>query len=102
METQGMELLAITQVKLDSQAKTVLIAFRQYACRLPGLRLCCYMSGKFDFLLHIAVTDMAAFEGLLTEQLGSFPGIGRVETGFVLQSFPVPEDRTGGVYYLMN
>jgi len=82
-----MELLAITQVKLDSQAKTVLTAFREHACRLPGLRLCCYMTGKFDFLLHIAVSDMAAFEGLLTEQLGAFPGIGHVETSFVLHSW---------------
>ena len=89
MKKQTGELLAITQVKLDSQAKTVLVAFRRHACRLPGLRLCCYVSGKFDFLLHIAVPDMAAFEGLLTEQLGAFPGIGYVETGFVLHSFPV-------------
>ena len=84
-----MGMLVITQVKLENQSKTALLAFEDHARHLPGIRLCLYMSGKFDFLLYIMVSDMAAFEGLLTEQLGAFPGIGRVETSFVLHSFPV-------------
>lgn len=47
---------------------------------MPQVRACYHLTGRFDYLLHVAARDLDHLGRLIKERIASIPGIGRVET----------------------
>lgn len=84
-EILDMQTMAIVQVSLSSQSETSLRAFENAIARTRAVLSCDLMSGSVDYLLRIAVKDIAAYESLHREVLAMLPGVARIESSFVLR-----------------
>ena len=60
-------------------------AFEQAACAMPAVQLCVHLSGKWDFILHIAVRNQQDYYDWLMQELFNLPNIEQVESSFALK-----------------
>lgn len=82
----GKELIAYCQVTLVKQQKKMADNFKREILLLPDIMECHQVSGNFDYLLKVAVDDIAEFHNLLNEKLSNINGIATIHTSFVLDS----------------
>ena len=82
----GKELIAYCQVTLVKQQKKMADNFKREILLLPDIMECHQVSGNFDYLLKVAVDDIAEFHDLLNEKLSNINGIATIHTSFVLDS----------------
>jgi Lrp/AsnC family transcriptional regulator, leucine-responsive regulatory protein len=76
---------AFVSVQLDSAAMDRLEPFEDAVRKLPEVIECYCLSGDWDYLLHVVVPDLDAFERFLRLHLARLPGIGRIHSGFALR-----------------
>jgi len=74
------------EVTLNSQGSAALDAFERAVAACPQVLECHLMSGDFDYLLRVAVADMADYERLHRQQLAAFPHVARVRTAFAMRA----------------
>ncbi len=74
------------EVTLNSQGNSALDAFERAVAACPAVLECHLMSGDFDYLLRVAVADMADYERLHRQQLAAFPHVARVRTAFAMRA----------------
>lgn len=74
------------EVTLDSQGSQALDAFERAVAACAQVLECHLMSGDFDYLLRVAVADMADYERLHRQQLAAFPHVARVRTAFAMRA----------------
>lgn len=74
------------EVTLNSQGSNALDAFERAVAACPAVLECHLMSGDFDYLLRVAVADMADYERLHRQQLAAFPHVARVRTAFAMRA----------------
>lgn len=74
------------EVRLNSQGSQALDAFERAVAACPAVLECHLMSGDFDYLLRVAVADMADYERLHRQQLAAFPHVARVRTAFAMRA----------------
>lgn len=74
------------EVTLNSQGSSALDAFERAVAACPAVLECHLMSGDFDYLLRVAVADMADYERLHRQQLAAFPHVARVRTAFAMRA----------------
>jgi Lrp/AsnC family leucine-responsive transcriptional regulator len=77
-------LIAYTQVQVKPHAEENLIAFLDEVIKLDEVLECSHLTGKFDFLLKIAVKDMDEYNRLLRNKLARLPKVDNMESLFVL------------------
>ncbi|SIQ26288.1 Lrp/AsnC family transcriptional regulator [Maribacter ulvicola] len=82
----GKELIAYCQVTLSEQQKKIADSFKKEILLLPDIMECHQVSGNFDYLLKIAVDDIAGFHKFLNEKLSIIGGISTIHSSFVLDS----------------
>ncbi|MBK6513355.1 MAG: Lrp/AsnC family transcriptional regulator [Polyangiaceae bacterium] len=82
----GRAVLAFIHVTLRSHGVPVHQRFLELVARLPEVLECHHIAGEEDFLLKIAVRDIAEVETFLLRRLGATDVIGRVKTTFVLST----------------
>jgi Lrp/AsnC family leucine-responsive transcriptional regulator len=80
----GRGLLAYTQVQIKPHSQENLAAFRDEAVKLNEVMECSHLTGKFDFLLKIAVHDMDEYNDLLMNKLAKLPKVDNMESLFVM------------------
>ena len=51
---------------------------------IPHVCACYHLTGRFDYMLHIAARDLDHLGELIKERIATIPGIGRMETFLVL------------------
>lgn len=73
------------QVRLDLQVGRRFDTFEQHIRRLPEVLECYLMAGEADYLLRVAVRDVAAYERFLRTQLSRIEGIVSTNSSFVLK-----------------
>jgi DNA-binding Lrp family transcriptional regulator len=73
------------QVRLDLQVARRFDTFEQHIKRLPEVLECYLMAGEADYLLRVAVRDVAAYEHFLRTQLSRIEGIVSTNSSFVLK-----------------
>lgn len=73
------------QVRLDLQVGRRFDTFEQNITRLPEVLECYLMAGEADYLLRVAVRDVAAYERFLRTQLSRIEGIVSTNSSFVLK-----------------
>ena len=63
------------------------LAAFEYAVRhIPEVMECYLMSGEFDYLIRVVVSDMADFERIHKESLTRLPGVSRVNSSFGIRT----------------
>jgi|SRR6185503_16299800 len=93
----GLSLIAYTQVQIKPHSQENLQAFRDEVVKLPEVVECSHLTGKFDFLLKIAVKGMDEYNHLLMEKLARLPKVDNMESLFVMSQakygchFPIPQ-----------
>ncbi|SFR64012.1 Lrp/AsnC family transcriptional regulator [Maribacter stanieri] len=82
----GKELIAYCHVTLSKQQKKLADSFKKEILLLPDIMECHQVSGNFDYLLKIAVDDIAGFHEFINEKLSIINGISTIHSSFVLNS----------------
>ena len=82
----GKEIIAYCQVTLSKQQKKLADNFKNEILLLPDIMECHQVSGNFDYLLKIAVDDIAGFHEFINEKLSIIDGISTIHSAFVLNS----------------
>ena len=57
--------------------------FEEGVLQIPHLKACYHITGRFDYLLHVAVRDLNHLGKLVKEWISSITGVGKVETFLV-------------------
>jgi Lrp/AsnC family leucine-responsive transcriptional regulator len=83
-EKLGFSLTVMAQISLSLHQETPIDQFVEAVQAITEIQECYHVSGEFDFLLKVVVTDMPAYEKLIREKLSRIPGVGRIQSCFVL------------------
>jgi Lrp/AsnC family transcriptional regulator, leucine-responsive regulatory protein len=73
------------QVRLDLQVGRRFDTFEQHVRRLPEVLECYLMAGEADYLLRVAVRDVAGYERFLRTRLCRIEGVVSTNSSFVLK-----------------
>jgi DNA-binding Lrp family transcriptional regulator len=81
----GLGLNVFISISLTTQSKQSLADFEQRIAEHDEVMECYLMTGDSDYLIRIAVADMAALEKFILEQLTPIPGIEKIRSSFALK-----------------
>jgi DNA-binding Lrp family transcriptional regulator len=81
----GLGLNVFISISLTTQSKQSLADFEQRIAEHDAVMECYLMTGDSDYLIRIAVADMAALEKFILEQLTPIPGIEKIRSSFALK-----------------
>ena len=73
-------------IALRREEQSELAAFEQAVQRIPEIMECYLMTGEFDYLLRLVVSDMADFERLHNDALTRLPGVSRVNSSIAIRT----------------
>lgn len=73
-------------IGLHREEERELAAFEEAVRSIPEVMECYLMTGEFDYLLRVAVADMADFERLHRDALTRLPGVARVNSSVAIRT----------------
>jgi len=73
-------------IALHREEQSELAAFEDAVQSLPEVMECYLMTGEFDYLLRVVVSDMADFERVHNESLTRLPGVARVNSSVAIRT----------------
>jgi Lrp/AsnC family leucine-responsive transcriptional regulator len=74
------------QIGLHREVESDLSAFEDAVREIPEVMECYLMSGEFDYLIRVVVSDMADFERIHKTTLTRLPGVARVNSSFAIRT----------------
>ena len=80
----GFGLIGYVQAKLAEHTEESLSNFMTDAVKLEEVKECYHMSGAYDFLMRIAISDMDEYSQILLKKLAKLPGKPHFESFFVM------------------
>ena len=81
----GIGLNVFISISLTSQSKAALAEFEKRIAEQDEVMECYLMSGDSDYLIRVAITDIAALEKFILEQLTPITGIEKIRSSFALK-----------------
>ncbi len=81
----GLDLNVFINISLKEQSKQALAAFEERIAEHEEVMECYLMTGDSDYLIRVAVDDIAALERFILDQLTPIPGIEKIRTSFTLK-----------------
>lgn len=91
----GRPLQAIIAVRMRAHVKEQVQAFRAQVPALAGVLALFHVSGKDDYLLHVAVADADALLAFVVDHLTGHPAVGHTETSLVFEHLAGRADLLG-------
>ena len=73
-------------IGLHREEQSELAAFAEAVPAIPEVMECYLMTGEFDYLLRVVVSDMADFERLHKQALTRLPGVARVNSSVAIRT----------------
>ena len=73
-------------IGLHREEESELAAFEEAVQNIPEVMECYLMTGEFDYLLRVVVSDMADFERLHRDSLTRLPGVARVNSSVSIRT----------------
>ncbi len=73
-------------IGLHREEESELAAFEDAVKSIPEVMECYLMTGEFDYLLRVVVSDMADFERLHRDGLTRLPGVARVNSSVTIRT----------------
>ena len=99
----GLKIQAFISVTLSRHETEVIRKFEESIRKMPHIRACYHLTGRFDYLLHVFVADLDQLGKLVKERIAALPGFGKSETFLVFSEIksdnglPVSEDLLAGI-----
>ena len=81
----GLGVSVFVNVRLERQVEDALERFESAVLARPEVMECYLMTGDSDYLIRVAVADMAALEKFILDQLSPIPGIEKIRSSFALK-----------------
>jgi Lrp/AsnC family transcriptional regulator, leucine-responsive regulatory protein len=81
----GLGLNVFISISLKEQAKDSLAEFERRIAEHDEVMECYLMTGDSDYLIRVAVCDIAALERFILDQLTPIPGIEKIRSSFALK-----------------
>ena len=81
----GLHLNVFVSVSLKQQSRKALEAFEERISAREEVMECYLMTGESDYLLRVAVPDMAALERFILEQISPIPQVEKIRSSFALK-----------------
>ena len=85
-ESLGITGTVFIEVTLNSQNQEDLQAFENAVLSNVKIMECHLMSGDFDYLIRVPVTDLADYERLHRNVLSKLPSVSRIKSSFSLRA----------------
>ena len=82
----GLTGTVFVHIALRREEQSELAAFENAIQDIPEVMECYLMTGEFDYLLRVVVSDMADFERLHNESLTRLPGVSRVNSSVAIRT----------------
>lgn len=73
-------------IGLHREEESELAAFENAVRDIPEVMECFLMTGEFDYLLRVVVSDMADFERLHRDAITRLPGVARVNSSVAIRT----------------
>jgi Lrp/AsnC family leucine-responsive transcriptional regulator len=90
----GLGLTAFVGLKVDGHSREVSQQLERALTAIPAVVACYLVSGDDDFMIEVAVRDLADYERVLLDQILAIPAVRTAQTTFairtVLSRGPVP------------
>jgi len=92
----GLGLNVFVSISLKEQSRDALAEFERRVSEHEEVMECYLMTGDSDYLIRVAVADMAALERFILNQLTPIPGVEKIRSSFALKqvryktALPVP------------
>jgi DNA-binding Lrp family transcriptional regulator len=83
-EKLGFDLVTFVSLTLDKHHMDYVELFEKDIHALREVVACYHIAGRYDYLLKVVVEDMQAYQGFITQKLGTLPYIRRVQSSFVM------------------
>ena len=80
----GLGLNVFISISLKEQSKAALAEFEQRIAEHDEVMECYLMTGDSDYLMRVALPDIAALEKFILEQLTPIPGIEKIRSSYAL------------------
>ena len=84
----GLTSTVFVHIALRREEQSELAAFEEAVRDIPEIMECYLMTGEFDYLLRVLVSDMADFERLHNDALTRLPGVARVNSSVAIRTVP--------------
>jgi len=81
----GLGMTVFISISLKAQSRATLAEFEAHIARHNEIMECYLMTGDSDYLLRVVVSDMAALERFILEQLSPIPGVEKIRSSFALK-----------------
>jgi DNA-binding Lrp family transcriptional regulator len=72
-------------ITLEKQIEASLQTFERTVLERPEVLECYLMTGSFDYLLRVVVSDLAAYERFVLDHLTRIPGVASIKSSFALK-----------------
>jgi Lrp/AsnC family leucine-responsive transcriptional regulator len=83
-ESVGLGLTVFVDIKVEKHSRENATALQEAVAAMPEVVACHMVSGSADFIVEIVVSNLKAYERLLTEKLLTLPMIGDIRSNFAL------------------
>lgn len=81
----GLHLNVFISISLKQQTRAALEAFEQAICAHDEVMECYLMTGDADYLIRVAVPDMAALERFIIERISPLAQVEKIRSSFALK-----------------
>ena len=82
----GIPVNVFVSIMLQRQDQADLQSFEEAVQGVPEVIECYLMTGEFDYLVRVVVSDAADFERIHSQHLTRLPGVARVQSSFALRT----------------
>ncbi|MFZ1703188.1 MAG: Lrp/AsnC family transcriptional regulator [Saprospiraceae bacterium] len=80
----GLGMVVFCQISLEVHHKDVIELFEKQILLFEEVVACYHLAGIMDYLLHVMVKDMDAYQAFLKNKLASMDNIRKVQSSFIL------------------
>ena len=82
---RGNGIISYCQISMSKHSKETIDAFKKEILKIDEVIECSHVSGDFDFLLKIAVTDMDHYHKVVVERITLIDGVFNIKSNFVIE-----------------
>ena len=81
----GKNITVYSQISLSGHSRELIDKFKNEISHLDEIMGCSHVSGNYDFLLKVAVSDMNEYQSFVINKLSTIEGISNVQSSFVME-----------------
>ncbi|MBW2593271.1 MAG: Lrp/AsnC family transcriptional regulator [Deltaproteobacteria bacterium] len=82
-EKLGLKAQGFACISLDRHRVKNIELLENEIKKIPNVRACYHIAGRFDYLLHVVTPDVGDLGNLIKDKLANIPGMGKIETFIV-------------------